>query len=86
MTEPHLKVNASFYFKDRPEEYRGITQINYNFGDGDEPFTFSELVHAFTYRLLSFYIQTMNPGIVEVREQLASTREMLSKLDVEEKQ
>jgi hypothetical protein len=83
MKTPYVKISAGFYLKDAPKKQLGPLSVTATFGN--KPASLCELLAAFTYRFLEFYISVLPTPTDEVNAELDKFREAMSTLVVEEK-
>lgn len=77
---PHIKISAGFYFINRPEGYRGITQESWVFCKS--PASLSDTLYIIFLALLDFYTRVTGLSAGEINHQLDLFREQIAKAEV----
>ena len=79
---PRVSMSVTFYFKDRPEGYRGITSESWNFGK-DERASLMGLLCGMSLKLINFYAACMaHVPLVVINQQVELSGKTISGIEL----
>jgi len=81
--EPYIAVNATFYAKQLPNGYVGLTRETWNFGK-KEALPLDQLIGHLAHSLIDFSLMTMPVDTDALNETIQKAAKYIANLKVEE--